>query len=239
MAAASGSVGRAGRIVVDPACCRTGRELSGQLSTVQAVYQRCRQHVDALDVDKINVSHSGYRRRPRRPPCPAQHGATHQVTAGRSGDAGGRGAGGAGIRRAAQLLRLLYRPDRPRGGTLPTTPRGGGRGEGVPEAPKKIDLRQLAGIADKRFDLTIREYAPYDRVDRVHPPGSFHYRGRAFDASGRPADMTRFANWAADHYGKRLAELFWNGPNARNIDNGRPIPRGTVPGHTVHVHVVL
>lgn len=153
---------------------------------------------------------------------------------------------GAGGKRAAELIRLLFRPDHARDGALPTTPRRGGDGgrghgggHGAPDAPEKINLRQLAGIADKRFNLTIREYAPYDPVDPVHTEGSFHYRRRAFDASGSPVDMARFANWAVDRYGKQLTELFWNGPNARNIDNGQPIPRGTVPGHTDHVHVAI
>lgn len=279
----SGVVGRAGRIVVDPAMLQElAREFTGHLATAQGVYHRCRQHADALDIDQINVSHSGYERRlkaalteaiddwhglrrlpdllardvgmvvdARERALGADRGDRHarrsveQLIRSLRGshDDAGRSAG---ERRTAELLRLLYRPDPPRGGTLPTTPRGGddgggrgGGGQDVPAVPGKIDLRQLAGIAEQRFNLTIREYAPYDRVDPVHTQGSFHYRGRAFDASGSPADMARFANWAADHYGKKLTELFWNGPNARNIDNGQPIPRGTVSGHTDHVHVAL
>ena len=271
----SSVVGRAGRIVVDPAMLQElAREFTGHLATVQGVYHRCRQHADALDVDQINVSHSGYERRlkaalteavedwhglrrlpdllardvgmvvdARERALSADRGDRHarrsveqliRSLRGSHSDAGGRGAG---TRRAAELLRLLYRPDHPRRGTLPTTPRGGG--DSGSHSPGKIGLRRLAEIADKRFNLTIREYAPYDPVDRVHTQGSFHYRGRAFDASGSPADMARFANWVADRYGKQLAELFWNGQNARNIDNGRPIPRGTVSGHIDHVHVAL
>ncbi|MGH4018854.1 MAG: hypothetical protein ACRDT0_06350 [Pseudonocardiaceae bacterium] len=245
------------------------RELTGHLATVQGVYHRCRKHADALDVDKINVSCSGNERRLkaalteaiedwhglRRLPYLLARDVGMVVEAWERALAADRGDRHArrsveqlirslrdthhvgGGKRAAELLRLLFRPDHPRGGSLPTTPRG--PGDGVPDAPQEINLRQLAGIADKRFNLTIREYAPYDPVDPVHTEGSFHYRGRAFDASGSPADMARFANWAADRYGKQLAELFWNGPHARNIDNGQPVPRGTVPGHTDHVHVAM
>lgn len=90
-----------------------------------------------------------------------------------------------------------------------------------------------------RFHLTIREYAPYDKVDPVHANGSFPYRNRAFDASGSTKDMSRFADWVSDHYGKQLEELFWNGSGARNIDNGRRVGRGFVSGHTDHVHVAM
>ncbi|MGH3915220.1 MAG: hypothetical protein ACRDTC_17710 [Pseudonocardiaceae bacterium] len=273
----SSVVGRAGRIVVDPTMLQElAREFTGHLATVQGVYHRCRQHADALDIDKITVSHSGYERRlkaalteaiddwyglrrlpdllardvgmlvdARERALGADRGDRHarrsveQLISSLRGSQGDAGKS-TGARRTAELLRLLYRPDHPRGDTLPTTPRARGDGNGgVPAAPGKIDLRRLTAIADKRFNLTIREYAPYDRVDPVHTQGSFHYRGRAFDASGNPADLARFANWAADHYGKKLTELFWNGPHARNIDNGHPIPRGTVPGHTDHVHIAL
>ena len=143
----------------------------------------------------------------------------------------------------AALLRALYGPDDNRRVRhyLPTSlshqdSRSGGRGSPPPE---RISLRGLANIAQDRFHLNVREYEPFDDVDPVHESGSFHYRGRAFDASGDTKDMARFADWVADHYGKQLKELFWNGPGPRNIDNGEAVGQWYVEGHTDHVHVAM
>jgi len=58
------AVGRGRRIVVDPAMLqKLAREFTDHLATVQGIYHRCRQHADTLDVNKINLSHSGYERR--------------------------------------------------------------------------------------------------------------------------------------------------------------------------------
>jgi hypothetical protein len=142
----------------------------------------------------------------------------------------------------AALLRALYGPDT---GSrlrryLPTSPRphhvGGGH---PPAAPERIELRELATIAQRRFHLTIREFEPFDHVDPVHAPGSWHYKNRAFDAGGSTEEMSRFAAWVADHYRTQLKELFWNGPHPRNIKNGDPVGQWFVSGHTDHVHVAM
>ncbi|TDD92506.1 transglycosylase SLT domain-containing protein [Actinomadura rubrisoli] len=165
----------------------------------------------------------------------------------------------------AALLRALYGPDRgpgvrhhlppsgpkhgpkhgPRHGSDRGSDRGGGHkpghgpGHARPHTPERISLRGLAEIGQRRFNLTIREMEPFDKVDPVHAQGSWHYRNRAFDASGSPQEMSRFADWVSDHYGRQLKELFWNGPGARNIKNGEQVGKGFVSGHTDHVHVAM
>jgi hypothetical protein len=62
-------------------------------------------------------------------------------------------------------------------------------------------LARLAKIGQSQFHLTIREYAPYDPVDPVHTGGSFHYSGKAFDASGSAANMAAFARFVMRNYG--------------------------------------
>lgn len=58
------TVGRAGRIVVDPELLRRlARHLTGHLAEVEAVYHRCRRHTNELDIDKINVEHQRYEKR--------------------------------------------------------------------------------------------------------------------------------------------------------------------------------
>lgn len=107
----------------------------------------------------------------------------------------------------------------------------------------KTDITQLAAMA-KRFGLAVREDGVNDKVDPVHASGSYHYRKSghgaaraAFDASGDPAKMQQFARAVAQKYGKSLEELFWNGPGAANIKNGKRVGKGFVSGHTDHVHV--
>lgn len=100
-----------------------------------------------------------------------------------------------------------------------------------------ITLRKLADLAANTYGLSVREYEPYDHVERVHAPGSYHYKGRAFDASG--PRMSQFANAIDRQYGSSLTELFWNGPNPVNRKNGKRVRRGFVIGHTDHVHVAI
>lgn len=152
-------------------------------------------------------------------------------------------------RHVAALLRALYGPDRDSRVRhhLPMTPHRPHRpdrspapsGNGRPHAPERISLRRLADIAHRRFDLSVREYQPYDPVDPVHSSGSWHYQNRAFDASGSTQEMRRFADWVSDHYSSQLKELFWNGPGARNVKNGEHVGRWFVSGHTDHVHVAM
>jgi hypothetical protein len=54
---------------------------------------------------------------------------------------------------------------------------------------------RIAKIAQKRYGLTVRELAPFDKVDPVHVSGSFHYKGLAADVSGDPAKMAAFSRW--------------------------------------------
>jgi hypothetical protein len=145
----------------------------------------------------------------------------------------------------AALLRALYGPDDNRRVRhyLPTSPRhqsqGSGGGGHAPKPPERISLREMADIAQDRFQLNVREFEPFDDVDPVHTPTSWHYQNRAFDASGSTKDMARFADWVADHYGRQVKELFWNGPDPRNIKNGEPVGQWFVSGHTDHVHVAM
>jgi hypothetical protein len=48
-------------------------------------------------------------------------------------------------------------------------------------------------------------------------------------AKGAPAPRGRVPQ-------SQIVELFWNGPGAQNIDNGRRVGKGYVSGHTDHVH---
>ena len=144
----------------------------------------------------------------------------------------------------AALLRALYRPDdncRVRH-YLPTSLRHHGSGSGgghAPKPPERISLRELANIAQRKFHLDVREFEPFDDVDPVHTPTSWHYQNRAFDAGGSTKDMARFADWVGDQYGEQVKELFWNGPGPRNIKNGEPVGQWFVSGHTDHVHVAM
>jgi len=52
----------------------------------------------------------------------------------------------------------------------------------------------------QRFGLTVRELEPFDKVDPVHTKGSFHYSGKALDASGSPEKMRRFTNYVRRKY---------------------------------------
>lgn len=155
------------------------------------------------------------------------------------------GRHGSGTRKhVGALLRALYGPDRSPlvGRHLPTSPRRRDHSPGQahgPRTPERVTLRALAEVARRRFNLTIREFRPYDDVDPVHTSTSWHYRNRAFDAGGSTRDMARFADWVADQHGGQLKELFWNGPGARNIKNGERVGRWFVGGHTDHVHVAL
>lgn len=112
-----------------------------------------------------------------------------------------------------------------------------------PNSSGKTDITQLAAMA-KKFGLRVAEDGVNDRVDPVHASGSYHYRKTrhgnaraAFDASGSPINMERFARAAAQKYGKQLKELFWNGQGATNVKNGKRVGKGFVSGHTDHVHI--
>jgi hypothetical protein len=63
-----------------------------------------------------------------------------------------------------------------------------------------------------------------------HAPGSYHYRGRAFDAAGSHAQMSGFYRRMA---GTNPTELFYD-PSG-GIKHGRSI--GPIGGHRDHVHI--
>jgi hypothetical protein len=69
----------------------------------------------------------------------------------------------------------------------------------------------------------------------VHAKNSWHYKGRAADVAGAPAQMAAFFNAALDRYGKHLLELFYDPLGA--IKNGKRI--GAIGGHSDHVHIAL
>lgn len=64
-----------------------------------------------------------------------------------------------------------------------------------------------------------------------HTPGSFHYRGRAFDAAGTPKNMANFF-WAM--LKTHPTELFYD--PCGSYDNGHYSEKG-IGGHSDHVHV--
>lgn len=111
-----------------------------------------------------------------------------------------------------------------------------GLGGKLANATRAQVLRALADVAHTQFDLQIREYPPFDPVDPVHVTNSYHYLGEAFDASGTVANMTAFAAYVASAV-PDITELFWNGPGAVLLKQGKPLPPGSVAGHTDHVHV--
>lgn len=108
------------------------------------------------------------------------------------------------------------------------------------------NIRAMADLA-KRMGLRVGEDGRYDsNVERVHAPGSYHYQSfdggktrAGMDISGDPAKMAKYARLIAKRYGNSVAELFWNGPGATNIKNGKRVGRGFVSGHTDHVHVAV
>lgn len=74
-----------------------------------------------------------------------------------------------------------------------------------------------------------------------HAPNSWHYRGRAFDASngfGPTPQMMRFAKFMEATAGKRLLELFYT-PLGYSIKNGQRVAPIAAGGHNNHVHVAM
>lgn len=68
-----------------------------------------------------------------------------------------------------------------------------------------------------------------------HAENSWHYKGRAADVAGSPAQMGAFFNAALAKYGSHLLELFYDPLGA--VKNGARIP--AVGGHSDHVHIAL
>lgn len=110
---------------------------------------------------------------------------------------------------------------------------------GSPSGNNKL-LDSIAHVAQGSFGLHVGENPRFGGVSPVHVPTSYHYKGRAFDASGDPIKMAAFANWVAQNYGPQITELFWRGTNWVIIKNGvKQSNYNFVTGHTDHVHVAI
>lgn len=73
----------------------------------------------------------------------------------------------------------------------------------------------------------------------THAPGSYHYSGRAFDASNgtnTPEERSYFLD-AASRWGGKMLELFYD-PIGWYIKNGSKVP-GAIGGHSDHVHTAM
>jgi hypothetical protein len=98
-------------------------------------------------------------------------------------------------------------------------------------------LNTLAGIAQNTFHLTITA-----TTNGTHVPGSYHYKGEAFDAAGKTADMDAFAKYVYENF-PGVSELIHDGyPKQYAIKDGQRVD-GSVTyatvwlGHRNHVHV--
>jgi len=73
----------------------------------------------------------------------------------------------------------------------------------------------------------------------THAPGSYHYAGRAFDASNgvNTPEMQSYFLAAAGNWGSKMMELFYD-PIGWYIKNGSKVP-GAIGGHSDHVHTAM
>lgn len=114
---------------------------------------------------------------------------------------------------------------------------GGGNRSGL--------LPNLAAVASKQYGLSVREYAPYDKVDPVHSPGSWHYKGRAMDVSGDRAKLRAFVTYAVRTYGPGAFEefIYNDGAYSVSIDGGKVVGKsfwaGSWARHTGHAHIAI
>lgn len=115
------------------------------------------------------------------------------------------------------------RPDGGRG-TGGTGGAGGVPGNFPVNGSNRQKLDYAANLA-RQMGLTITS-----TTGGRHTPGSYHYRGRAIDVAGSPAQMAAYYNRLA---GTRPTELFYD-PRG-GIKNGQQI--GAIGGHRDHVHV--
>lgn len=76
-----------------------------------------------------------------------------------------------------------------------------------------VTLVSLGLTAEQTYGLRVGECdapgAPsrWSPVQDVHSPGSYHYKHRAFDASGSDADMARFTAWLDANHAAEITEL--------------------------------
>lgn len=110
-------------------------------------------------------------------------------------------------------------------------------------------LVALCAAAEKRYGLHVGEcdapgapsrWGPVH--NKVHAPGSYHYRHRAADISGLGQNMSRFANWVEVNYIHHIAELIHN--PGYSVKNGKRVPPSfwgpaTWAAHRNHVHLAI
>ncbi len=97
------------------------------------------------------------------------------------------------------------------------------------------NLQQAMAIA-VRAGLTITS-----TTGGKHETGSYHYQGRAFDASngfGPTPEMMRYAKFMSVAARRSLAELFYT-PLGYSIKHGAIVPPIAKAGHMNHVHVAM
>lgn len=97
------------------------------------------------------------------------------------------------------------------------------------------ELNNLAGVAQNNFHLTITS-----TNGGGHVPGSLHYAGEAFDASGSESNMRGFAQYVQDHYANQISELIHNPGFAvkdGQVVHGNVAYAAQWAGHRNHVHV--
>lgn len=110
-------------------------------------------------------------------------------------------------------------------------PAGGAKGF---RGPNKALLLSLVDVAQNTYGLTITA-----TTNGGHVPGSYHYSGRAFDASGSEANMHGFSEYCKGMAGQ-LKELIHNpgyGVKDGRVVNGASVFAAVWAGHRDHVHV--
>lgn len=107
---------------------------------------------------------------------------------------------------------------------------------------QSTSLYNLAVVATQHFKLRVSEYPPFGPVHQVHSANSWHYKGKAFDCSGPPAQMQAFASYVKTNYGRTVTELIHN--PGFSIKNGQVVPPSywgsdVWANHRNHVHVAI
>lgn len=120
------------------------------------------------------------------------------------------------------------------GSTNTLTPLNPNTGSG--KFPQSALLKQLADAAQSQFKLRITS-----TTGGNHVAGSYHYKGRAFDASGSESDMRAFSEYVTRNYATQVAELIHNPGYA--IKNGQVVSplvyAATWASHRDHVHLAV
>lgn len=102
------------------------------------------------------------------------------------------------------------------------------------KGPRAALLMSMADAAMHQFGLTITA-----TTNGGHVPGSYHYSGRAFDASGSEANMRAFASYIIQTHLKDTAELIHNPGQCikdGRLVNGAQVYSAVWVGHRDHVH---